>query len=651
MSTAPPVRHRFALGLIVVVATLLFAGPLLRDEVLVVRDHSDYFQPLRWFTAMELRAGRLPLWNPYNASGEAWLANPQTGVFYPPSWLFLAIPFARAYVLYLLLHVALLGWGGYRLFARMTSPGAAMVGAVALMLAGPVLSLLDVSNNLATFAWLPLVLFCALDGRPVRGGVVLAMAFLAGEPFFAALGAAMYVAIALRQKVRIRNIVLASAIAFGLSAVQLLPFLELVRTSERASGSVTGGEILRDSMPLADWLRIAVPPHGGVLVDPKLHQHFIPIVYVGIAVLLLAAIGLATSWRRPATHGWLALLAFAVAVAAGPAFLVSLPLTLFRYPARLVPFAALAIAALAALGWERLRPDRRWVDLVVILIVVVDLRTATAPLFVSGPFRKDVVPYPKVVGEESKILRIGTPAFGARSWWVLGYLNLYDRRYDVFTAAPLVDNRYYATYLEAVGGPKGQLLAFLPVGWVISDRALGPPMQFVTGGPQVALYRHRNYRPMAAVWTRVRSEASADAALRAMIDGRSRDALTVTPAAAPALAQAPFEVYPFTPELTTSSARVVVSAPRDGVLVLAQRDAPGWRVTVDGKASEKLLANGIFRSVAVAAGHHEIVWTYRPGSLLAGAAMTLITCFATAFLVFVKRRSNRKSFRVSLEPE
>ncbi|HEX9491622.1 MAG TPA: hypothetical protein VGA33_00025, partial [Thermoanaerobaculia bacterium] len=96
--------RRVAFFLITLLALAMFARPLFRGEVLTFRDHSDYFQPMRYFTAVELRNFRLPLWNPYNASGEPWLANPQIGVFYPPAWIFLVVPFAPAYVLYLFLH-------------------------------------------------------------------------------------------------------------------------------------------------------------------------------------------------------------------------------------------------------------------------------------------------------------------------------------------------------------------------------------------------------------------------------------------------------------------------------------------------------------------------------------------------------------------
>src|SRR5213080_298654 len=140
---------------VVALALALFAAPLLRNEVFLVRDHSDYFQPMRWYTSQQLRHGTLPLWNPYSASGEPWLANPQTAVFYPPAWLFLLLPFATAYMLYLLLHVVLLGLGAHRLFSNSGHKNGAMFGAAALISCGPVLSLLDVQNNLTTFVWLP----------------------------------------------------------------------------------------------------------------------------------------------------------------------------------------------------------------------------------------------------------------------------------------------------------------------------------------------------------------------------------------------------------------------------------------------------------------------------------------------------------------
>src|SRR5438128_257509 len=149
-------RMKRAAAIVIVAVALAAMGlPLVRGEVFTLRDHTGYFQPMRWFTSVELRAGHLPLWNPYSASGEPWLANPQTGVFYPPTWIFLVLPFATAYVIFLIFHLALLGCGAFLLFSRIGSARGAFVGAVILMLCGPTLSMIDISNNLTTFAWIP----------------------------------------------------------------------------------------------------------------------------------------------------------------------------------------------------------------------------------------------------------------------------------------------------------------------------------------------------------------------------------------------------------------------------------------------------------------------------------------------------------------
>lgn len=613
-------RHRFALAFLAAVALPLFLMPLLRGEVFTLRDHFDYFQPLRWFTAQELQAGRLPLWNPWNASGEPWLANPQTGVFYPPSWLFLLLPFATAYMLFLLVHLVVLGWGACLLFRRTVSEGAALVGAAALMFSGPVLSLLDVSNNLATLAWIPLALWCAAEGAWRRGGIVLTLAFLGGEPFFAALAGVLVLVASFAGRAapaapqvaeeenrggtgrggraargRIRGIVLTALVAFGLSAVQLFPFLEMVGRSDRAAG-LHEETILAHSMAWRDWLRIAVPPAlDDTAIDPNLTQHFIPVVYVGMLVCALALLGI-----RRRTLPWLALLAFAVLVSLGPPLLARLPLTLFRYPARLVPFGALAIAALAAAGWDRIRPNRRWVDLVVVFLVLVDLMPRAWPLLQTAPFRVDAVPYPHAMGLETKVLRVGAIDPAHRAAWMSGYLNLYDRRFDFFTAAPVISNAYARMHDRILEKPTREELGRKGIGWILTTRSLGLRAAYRAGD----VIAYRNNATMPTAFEVVRNPTT------------------------PVPARVVFD---------TSRARVTVDAAREGVVVLLQQDAPGWRVSIDGVEAKNIRIDGLFRGVQVTRGRHEIVWSYRPLSLLLGAATTLLTLLALTLLRFVKR--------------
>jgi uncharacterized membrane protein YfhO len=78
------------------------------------------------------------------------------------------------------------------------------------------------------------------------------------------------------------------------------------------------------------------------------------------------------------------------------------------------------------------------------------------------------------------------------------------------------------------------------------------------------------------------------------------------------------------------------------VLVLTQMDAPGWKVTIDGRAAPPLRANGLFRAVAIPAGRHQIVWSYRPASVMAGAALSAMALlFLAGQLVYVRLTRRR----------
>jgi hypothetical protein len=589
-------RHRFALAFLVVLTIIPFLEPLLRNEVFVLRDHLDYFQPLRWFTAEELAKGQIPFWNPYNASGEPWFANPQTGVFYPASWLFLALPFTLAYTLFLHFHLVLLGWGVYLLLARRNAPGAALLGAVAAVFSGPVLSLLDISNNLATLAWVPLVLWCAAEGAWRRGGVVLTLAFLGGEPFFAALAALLYVVVR-----RHRDVIGTAAIALGLSSVQLLPFLESVRGSDR-TGAVSAAEVLSHSMTLQDWVRVAIPSS---LVTAPFGQSYLPTLYAGLVVCILALIGLTTIRRRPDLWGWVALLVASVGLAMGPAVIGRLPVTLFRYPSRLVAIAVLALVALAAAGWDRIRRDKRWLDLILIAVISADLLPQMSGLLKTGPWSTDVVPFDRAIGARTKIVRVD-PEPGARLASMAGYLNLYQHRFDAFSASPVMSWSYLSHYLAVQDNPTRERLDAFAIGYVLTGRDLGPPFTSVARKHDARVYAIPNARAMAVC----------------ISDGRTQ---------------------PLALEMSSAHARVTVDAARPCTVALSQQDAPGWTVTVDGAPAEKRVFAEVFRAVDVPAGRHEVLWRYRPVTFVAGAVMTLVTLFLLTLSLFVKR-SERRSF-------
>jgi len=62
-----------------------------------------------------------------------------------------------------------------------------------------------------------------------------------------------------------------------------------------------------------------------------------------------------------------------------------------------------------------------------------------------------------------------------------------------------------------------------------------------------------------------------------------------------------------------------------GYLVLLDSFYPGWRVIVDSHERELLRANGLFISVFLEPGTHQIVFTYRPKSFVLGSRISFIS--------------------------
>ena len=144
------------------------------------RDQGDFFYPLKLYTADRLRSGEIPLWNPLSGTGEPWLANGQSGVFYPPSLLFLIRSPALAAGLFLLLHFAIAAWGARRFLKEEgVSDAAALLGAAAFAASGFSASLSAYWNHFGAFAYLPGIAAVARAGLRSRSSM-LGLAALVG---------------------------------------------------------------------------------------------------------------------------------------------------------------------------------------------------------------------------------------------------------------------------------------------------------------------------------------------------------------------------------------------------------------------------------------------------------------------------------------
>jgi hypothetical protein len=75
----------------------------------------------------------------------------------------------------------------------------------------------------------------------------------------------------------------------------------------------------------------------------------------------------------------------------------------------------------------------------------------------------------------------------------------------------------------------------------------------------------------------------------------------------------------------------------EGYAVLTETYRPGWRAEVDGEERPVLRAQSAFRAVAVPAGRHRIVLTYRPRSFILGAVLSFLALVGLILLAASKR--------------
>nr|HID13178.1 hypothetical protein [Anaerolineae bacterium] len=373
----------------------------LAGRVLAGGDVFTYFYPYWAEATRAIRAGRLPLWNPYLFMGAPFLANSQVGVLYPLNWLlWLALPAYRAVHLTIVLHLCLAALNAYlwgRASLRLGRVGAWTVGAT-FALGGYLGAQVEHVNQLQGLAWLPLLMmlwdrnFVPKPKAAFAGlAVIVGLVFLAGHTqtaFISLVGLAAYglgpmLWCGLRRREwrpLVRRVALLATVAglgMALAAVQLIPTWELMHQSVRAGGLPFNERVSFSLSPL--YLARALLPGFAEPVPPEHIEH---VAYIGLAGLALAAVA-----TRNTQHATRRLQSPIFLLALGLFFSLGLynPLYLllarfvpgfahFRVPARWLALYALGMAALV--GWgvnalmkQRVRVSRRCVGVFALLVV------------------------------------------------------------------------------------------------------------------------------------------------------------------------------------------------------------------------------------------------------------------------------------------
>ena len=129
-----------------------YKNPLITDPV-----RQQY--PYRFAAISELKAGRLPQWNPYSFSGTPLLANLQAAVFYPLNIIFWLTSFQTAWALLVMLQPLLAGMFLYFYLRNFDlSSRASFLGALSFSFSGFFVAWMEWNTIGHVAAWFPLVL-------------------------------------------------------------------------------------------------------------------------------------------------------------------------------------------------------------------------------------------------------------------------------------------------------------------------------------------------------------------------------------------------------------------------------------------------------------------------------------------------------------
>jgi hypothetical protein len=88
---------------------------------------------------------------------------------------------------------------------------------------------------------------------------------------------------------------------------------------------------------------------------------------------------------------------------------------------------------------------------------------------------------------------------------------------------------------------------------------------------------------------------------------------------------------------------VTASSELDTILVLSESYAPGWRVYLDGKEAELLVANFAYRAVVFPQGEHKVEYIYSPKSFRIGKWISISTLLFLFGIIFYEQITKKRS--------
>jgi hypothetical protein len=623
-------------------ATLVFYWtPLFDDAASIQWDAVDVHYSAQKYFAQSIEQHHLPVWTPFEFSGMPFMADPQTAAWYPLHWPFFLFGITPRSIEWELALHAFLALGGMFLLARRLtgSTGAAILAAVLYGWSGFFAEHSSHVGIFETAALAPWLLWAGLralepDGRKyffaagaIGGGIALVGHFQTSLYSFSALALLVLAAAATRRAERLwprvaALLAITAALTLMISAIQVLPGLELTANSVRAGLNSHQGT--NAPLVFAALATLIMPDFYGVLSGQYTGPVDITQFYFYGGLLLLPLVAAAFMARKQI---WipLALIVPAIWYGFGPGAGLYSVVTLLpgfrsvRAPVHVWFVAAMGLALMASIGgaWVQQRFRRSWIVAALILFSAVDLWHSNMS---ANPLAYGRASYAVLYGntfesfqahlkgiKSRPLYRIWAPADSP----VFGPLNgSLDAGTEVTYGYNPLELSRYADYLDAANSNPKLLNGLAVTNKVDMKRS--------------AIDVNPDHLARISAAPQVRFASSPEAARAALntLDPAESAVVEAPEQALPPLARekAAAEVAEYRGDFY----RVRYSTPTECLLRIAVPFFPGWEASVDGKAVNVLAVDYALSGVIVPAGEHELTFQFHSNWLTLGAMLSLL---------------------------
>ena len=650
-------------------SVLMWHGLLLGND-LVGGDTWTYFMPQKLVLADSFSRNELPLWHDLTGLGYPLLAESQAGVFYPSNQiLYRLLDVNLAYYVSIVVHYALAFIFMWR-FARCQQISHWSSLLVALVFVyGWFPARISLEWAIIGGVWLPLTLWITHSFllRPSRLrfallATVLSTHLLAGHFTLAFINQLCLVFYAGLQCFLRRGtdrpsfgvaaaVPLAIVISLAISAVQLLPSLELKQVSQRegvrAEFSPGYGHMppLYLTQLVGSWIwwhapeilesrqMLKLPGSIDSETNP-VEAHF----YLGLIPLALVCLCSVSQQSRkipaPVQRCWLVLGVVSVVYATGWLLPITRYLPGFSYfmgPGRYTIVATLAGAVLSGLALDALTGRRRRLVPAVLLIGLFtwyDLQWSSRPV-------ADAVEVPGILMHQENS-------------WVRNYFqNRPPRTCRLLASGPNVANIYRVSCVP-------QYLGIGPAVYFGEDFDLEPQPDAPDFGSRAQMDKLRRLGVTHLLTTEPADEfdsflilidAKPDALLN-RIWGRGSASCYLYELRQPGrrLESKPASALVDWRTLRDTSDDVLIEVTLNEAAELHFKELmyPGWTVQIDGQPAEELPGDELTRSVRMNKGTHSLQWQFDSSTVYFGAWISCITLISVWTSVFVPVRSSQK---------